>query len=114
MELPRESPFPTHRGRRMTFVVNKDTYSAVIVTEQNTVICQSKQDHYLPISRLWQMAILLKSSSIIIVLFHKFRLLCYNLFFYVRGGGGGRMAGNVRPTVKLHTSRAQQDIKTGT
>ena len=35
------------------------------------------------------MAILLKSSSIIIVLFHKFRLLCYNLFFYVRGGEGG-------------------------
>ena len=45
------------------------------------------------------------------------RLLCCNLFFLCEGAGGGgrgRMAGNVRPTVKLHTSRAQQDIKTGT
>lgn len=38
------------------------------------------------------MAILLKSSSIIIVLFHKFAYCVVIYFFYVRGRGGGEGA----------------------
>ena len=109
MELPRESPFPTHRSRRITFVVNEDTYSAAIVTEQNTVICQSKQVHYLLISRLRQMAILLKSSSVIIVLFHKFAY-CVVIFLCV-WGTDGRKCETYCEIAHEQSSRTQQHIK---